>query len=148
MLQTKFIQKIERNIFYSITFSKSYRLWDNVEKHGTATQATDGNIIRRMRFALWMTKTTDTLKIYNAFAFPLHQWLNEHVALLGYTYISNPVNFQEHLKLATGQQTIKNWCVGRPEVGDYVPHNPLVSVYPTTKAFTFIIKMYVFVSNK
>jgi hypothetical protein len=41
----------------SITFSrKSYRLWDNVEKYGTARQATDDNIIRRMRFACLITK--------------------------------------------------------------------------------------------
>jgi hypothetical protein len=64
-----------------------------VEKYGTDRQATDDNIIRYMRFACWMTKITDTLKICNAFAFPLQQWLNEHAALLGYTYISCPVNF-------------------------------------------------------
>jgi len=33
-----------------------------VEKYGTARQATDDNtvIIRRMRFACWMTEITDT----------------------------------------------------------------------------------------
>ena len=30
-----------------------------MEKYGTARQATDGNIIRRMRFACWITKATD-----------------------------------------------------------------------------------------
>jgi hypothetical protein len=30
-----------------------------VEIYGTARQATDDNIIRRMRFACWITKTTD-----------------------------------------------------------------------------------------
>jgi hypothetical protein len=31
-----------------------------VEKYGTAGQATDGSIIRRMRFACSVTKATDT----------------------------------------------------------------------------------------
>jgi hypothetical protein len=31
-----------------------------VEKYGRARQAIDGNIIRRMRFAWWITKATDT----------------------------------------------------------------------------------------
>jgi hypothetical protein len=31
-----------------------------VEKYGTASQVTDDNIIRRMRFACWITKATDT----------------------------------------------------------------------------------------
>jgi hypothetical protein len=31
-----------------------------VEKFDTANQATDDNIIRRMRFACWITKATDT----------------------------------------------------------------------------------------
>jgi hypothetical protein len=35
-----------------------------VEKYGTAGQATDGNIIRRMRFACWITEATDTHSEY------------------------------------------------------------------------------------
>jgi hypothetical protein len=45
-------------------FRKSYRLWDNVKNYGIAGQATDGNIIRRMRFACWITKATDTHSQY------------------------------------------------------------------------------------
>jgi hypothetical protein len=59
------LQKIKTHILCSITFSrKPCRLWDNVEKYGTARQTTDGNIIRRMRFACWITKTTDTHSEY------------------------------------------------------------------------------------
>jgi hypothetical protein len=55
MSQAKFVEKVKTHILCSITFSrKSYRLWDNVEKYGTARQATDANIIRRMRFACWI----------------------------------------------------------------------------------------------
>jgi hypothetical protein len=41
-----------------------------VEKYGTARQATDDNIILRMRFACWITKATDTLRICNTSCFP------------------------------------------------------------------------------
>jgi hypothetical protein len=61
MFKTRVIEKIKTFIVSSITFSrKSCRLWDNVEKYGTARQATDDNIIRRMRFACWISKATDT----------------------------------------------------------------------------------------
>jgi hypothetical protein len=30
------------------------------EKYGTARQATDDNILRRMHFAFWITKATNT----------------------------------------------------------------------------------------
>jgi hypothetical protein len=39
---------------FNNSFPKIARLWDNVEKHGKAWQATDENI-RRVRFALSMT---------------------------------------------------------------------------------------------
>jgi hypothetical protein len=41
-------------------FLKSCHLWDNVKKYGTARQATDDNIIWRMRFACWINKAADT----------------------------------------------------------------------------------------
>jgi len=62
------MRNISENLFFfkskhtwSINFSprKSCRLWDNVGKHGTARQATD-NVIRCMRFARWIPKTTHT----------------------------------------------------------------------------------------
>ena len=55
-----------------------------MEKIGTARQATDDNKIRRMRFACWITKATDTHLI----AFPRQQWLHEHTSMLPYTYIA------------------------------------------------------------
>ena len=38
-----------------------------MEKYGTARQATDDNIIGRMRFACWINKATGTLAQYVAF---------------------------------------------------------------------------------
>jgi hypothetical protein len=61
MFQSKVVGQMKTQILCSITFfRKSCRLWDNVEKYGTARQATDDNIIRRMRFACRITKATDT----------------------------------------------------------------------------------------
>jgi hypothetical protein len=62
MFQTKVVEKTKTHILCSIAlFRKSCRLWDNVKKYGRARQATDDNIIRRMRFACWITKATDTI---------------------------------------------------------------------------------------
>jgi hypothetical protein len=89
MLQTKLVQKIKTNILCSITFSrKSCRLWDNVEKYGTARQDTGDNIIRRMRFACWITKATDTHSEYVIhIALSRQQWLRERASMLPYRYI-------------------------------------------------------------
>jgi hypothetical protein len=58
-----------------------------VEKYGTARQATDDNKIRRMRFACWITKATDTHSEYVILtAFPWQQWLLERASMLRYTY--------------------------------------------------------------
>jgi hypothetical protein len=50
--------------FQKLFFRKSCRWRDNVEKYGTAGQATDSNIIRRMRFACWINKDTSTHSEY------------------------------------------------------------------------------------
>jgi hypothetical protein len=54
-----------------------------VEKYGRARQATGDNIIRRMRFAYWITKATDTHSEYVIIiAFTQQQWLSERASLL------------------------------------------------------------------
>jgi hypothetical protein len=40
-----------------------------VDKYGRTRQATNDKIIRRMRFACWMTKTTDTFRNCNSYCF-------------------------------------------------------------------------------
>ena len=80
-----------KNIYFvlnNVFFRKSYRLWDNVEKHRTAKQTTDYSTIRRMRIAWWVHKATNTHSEYViVIAFPLQQWLRERVSVLRYTYI-------------------------------------------------------------
>jgi hypothetical protein len=54
-----------------------------VKKYGTARQATDDNIIRRMRLTCWITKATDTHSEYIILtAFPMQQWLRERALIL------------------------------------------------------------------
>jgi hypothetical protein len=58
-----------------------------VEKYGRSRQATDDNIIQRMRFACWITKATDTHSEY-VILIALQQWSLERAPVLRYTYIA------------------------------------------------------------
>jgi len=54
-----------------------------MEKYGRARQATDDNIIRRMRFACWITKATDSRPDYLILiVFPRQQWFRERASML------------------------------------------------------------------
>ena len=58
-----------------------------MEKYCRAEQATYDNVTRRMRFACWIPKTTDThLEHVIPIAFPLQQWLHGRASMLRYTY--------------------------------------------------------------
>jgi hypothetical protein len=73
-----------------------------VGKYGTARQATDDNIIRRMRFACCITKATDThSECVIHIAFLRQQWLRERASMLRYTYIVSLVlsEFLSYLNL-------------------------------------------------
>jgi hypothetical protein len=62
-----------------------------VEKYGRARQATDDNIIRRMRFVCWINKATDTHSEYVILirnALPRQKWLSESASVLRYTHIA------------------------------------------------------------
>jgi len=64
----KVVQKIKTHfMFNNLFFRQSYHLWIMwTAVVGSARQATDGDIIWRMRFACWMT---DTLATCNAYCF-------------------------------------------------------------------------------
>ena len=56
-----------------------------MEKFLTAEQATDANIIWRMRITCWITKATDTHSEYVIlFAFRGQQWLRERALIFLY----------------------------------------------------------------
>jgi len=68
------IQFIFKNFFFF--FRKSCCSRDNVEKYGTARQATYDNIIRCMGVACWITKAANTHSEYAILiAFERQQWL-------------------------------------------------------------------------
>jgi len=61
-------------------FLKKVLLLDNVEKYGTARQATDNNIIRHMRIACRITKATDiNSEFVILISFPLQHLLRDSV---------------------------------------------------------------------
>jgi hypothetical protein len=78
----------------ALTFSENHTVYEIMWKiYGRAGQATDDNIIQRMRFAGWITKATKTPSEYIIITdFPLQQWLLERASMLRYTYT------QTHIK--------------------------------------------------
>jgi hypothetical protein len=89
MFQTKVVEKIKTHILYSIIFSENIAVCEIMwKKCCRAKQATDDNIIRRMRFACWITKATDTHSEYVILiAFTLQQWYANAPQCYVYTYI-------------------------------------------------------------
>jgi hypothetical protein len=66
-----------------IFFRKSYGMCDNVEEYGRARHARGDKVIRRMCFACWVTKATDTHSGHEiCIAFPRQQRLRERASLL------------------------------------------------------------------
>jgi hypothetical protein len=89
MCQTKIVGGIKTHVLRSMTvFGISYRLGDNVEKCCRAGEATDDTRARRMRFARWVTKATETHSEYVILkAIQWQQWLRERELELRYTYV-------------------------------------------------------------
>ena len=82
-----------QNTQNSLSFSrKTHRLWENVDNYCTAGHATGDETIWRMRFAWSVPKATNTHSEYVILiAFPLHQWLREHISMLRSAFIACPV---------------------------------------------------------
>ena len=82
MFQKKVLAKIKT--LYSVTFSqKSRPLGDNVKKYGTAEHATDHDMVRRISFTCWTTKTTDTdSEFVTLIVFPRQQWFRKRASVL------------------------------------------------------------------
>jgi hypothetical protein len=81
---------------FNTLFPKIVSFMRKCGNFGRARQCTDGNIIRRMRFACWttITKATDTHSEYvTLIAFPLQQCLRKRSSILCYTYITCRVSY-------------------------------------------------------
>jgi hypothetical protein len=76
-------KNIKTHISCTIIFlRKSCRLWERVEKYGTARRATGNNTVRRMRFACWINKATDThSENIMLIAFPGQHQLRERISM-------------------------------------------------------------------
>ena len=88
MFQTKVVEKNKTHILCSVTFFSS-KIVPFMRKCGEkniycrAGQATDYRVIRRMRFACWITKATDRHSEYAIFmAFPRQEWSHERATML------------------------------------------------------------------
>ena len=92
----KTIEKIKTHILYSINFSENYasKIYGG-KKYSKARQATDDNVMRRMRIACWMRKATNTHTqvVLTFIAFTPQQWLHESASMVRYTYIACIVMF-------------------------------------------------------
>jgi hypothetical protein len=75
-------------------------------------KTTDDNIIRRMRFACWITKATGTHSEYVILiAFPRQQWLRERASMSRYMYMDCLCLIYVSLYriLVDGMQLYLNW---------------------------------------
>ena len=85
MFHTKIVQKLKTLILCSMTFyenSTAFFFLDNVGKYYRAEHATDDNIIRRIRWACWITKATNTHSEYVIIiAFPQQHLLLERALI-------------------------------------------------------------------
>ena len=76
----------DTHFMFRNSFRISRRLWDNVEKCGRAREATDDNIIRRMRCACWITTGYRRTRYVVRNVFPRQQWFREHATILRCTF--------------------------------------------------------------
>ena len=91
-VSNKICRKIhnEHFMFNKFFFCESCHLLDNVERYGTARQATDDSITQCMCSARWITKATDThtcSEYVLIISFPL-QWLCKCTSILCYFMLS------------------------------------------------------------
>jgi hypothetical protein len=89
MFQTEVVHKIKTRVLCSITFfPENCAVYEIMwKKYGRGTQATDDNITRRMRFACWVTRDTDTRPEYVILvAFPRQYWLHERASIWPHRY--------------------------------------------------------------
>jgi hypothetical protein len=103
VFQTKVTETVKTRILCAIIFlRKSCHLWDNVEKYGRAGQTTDDNIIRRMRFACWITEARHVVRICNTYCFCTIKRLRESASMLRIAYVASVVLTWGYERFFTG----------------------------------------------
>jgi hypothetical protein len=84
-----------------INFSENRAVYEIMWKNTVAPDRPQMTVcvLRRMCFACWITKATDTHSEYVILiAFPLQQWSRERASILHYTYIASLVPNKSHIK--------------------------------------------------
>jgi len=88
MFKTKVVEKTKTHFMFSNCFPKCYRIKDNVDKCSRAGQVTDNSVMEQMRFAYWITTTTDIHSECVMLAVPWQQWWRERTSLFHFTYVA------------------------------------------------------------
>jgi hypothetical protein len=107
------LEKIKTHFtFNNIFFSENRAVYEIMWKNTVQTrQATGDNIIRRMRFACWITKATDIHTQYVILiSFPRQQSLRERALMLRYIYIACLV-FRSPPDIAAQFFTLRHDCL-------------------------------------
>jgi hypothetical protein len=109
-ISDKIVKTILIHTLHWITFPwKLCQLWSDVEKYGTARQATDDNTTRRMRFACRINKATHTLRICNTYCFSTAITIRKRASMLCYMHIvfwSLSPQLSQCLRHADGQNLL------------------------------------------
>jgi len=128
LFQTKVADKPKTHILSSVTFLlKLCHLWDNVKKFGRDRKATDDNITRRILFACWITKATNTHSEYERdIVFARQKYSCERASMLYLNYIFSLV-FSIHKSLSSELSTeeltaLESHYVAHVQ-GLYIQHN-------------------------
>jgi hypothetical protein len=134
-----------------------------VEKHSTTRQATDDNVIWRMRFACWITKATDIHSEYVILiAFPRQQWLHESASMLRRSTMSVFYDVTYGIRVIFGKLKVvqllrKLKLYKAPKISLPSPQSPTLSrvlshhvrttpIYPFTGHFMFFSHLYAYIS--
>jgi len=93
------------NTFYGqCIVSRKPCVYEIMCKNMVACQVTDENIMRRMRFACWITKATNTHSEYvTPVAFPRQQWFHKRASMLRYMYTACLVTTEVLIEESKGQ---------------------------------------------
>jgi len=91
-----FSARIRTPILRLITSEReSCRLWDNVKKYDKARDATDDSILRRMLFACWIIKATNTILTITIF-FEATSFVRKRLHVTLYVHWLSLANFLLH----------------------------------------------------
>jgi hypothetical protein len=110
-----------------------------VEKYGTARQARNDNIIRRMRFACWITKATDTHPEYVILiAFPRQEWLRERSTIPDFFCILTTMPSSGHIFVWTADSHSTRLQFECPQCAEMDMTSEFIQSFMSKEGLSFI----------